>query len=482
MDAKDFIEFGKASLEFIVNYNDTIRNRNVLPSVQPGFLKEKLPAEAPEVGETWQEVLKDVKEIIVPGITHWNSPNFHAYFPCGTSYPAIIGELMCAGLSTLSFSWMSSPAVSELEDLTMNWLGRAIGLPEQFLSDTGKGGRGMLESSASETTMICLLAAKTRTLRRIKTESPHLDHENLESKLVAYTSEEANSSVEKAGVLGSMKMKLLPAQDDGSLNYLILINEILKDIEIGLIPCYMVANIGTTGTCAFDNLTEIGHVCRAFDIWLHVDAAYAGGAFVCPEYRYLMNGVGYVDSFNFNPHKWLLTNYDCSALWVQHSHDLIETFQHESFDLTHAKENEKYEYKNWQIAQGRRFRALKLWFVMRMYGVEGLQDHIQEAIALAKKFEDYVNGDERFEIVTPRSLGLICFRMKGEDALTQDLLKRLMRRKIIYVISATHRGRLMIRFAVCTANTTEADIEFAWKEITEQSDMVLQCSCHQPSR
>ncbi|XP_076161625.1 3,4-dihydroxyphenylacetaldehyde synthase isoform X2 [Ptiloglossa arizonensis] len=345
MDTKEFIDFGKAAIEFVANYTDTLRDRNVLSDVDPGYLSELLPDKAPKKAETWQEVLNDIERYIMPGITHWNSPNFHAFYPCANSYPALVADILCNGIGCIGFSWFASPACTELEVIMMNWLGKLIGLPNEFLNCSEGPGGGVIQGSASEATLVCLLIAKEQTTRRIKRLHPEWDENFIKNKLISYASDQSNSSVEKAGILASVPMKLLPTDDKCSFRGETLLKAIKEDQEKGLIPCYVVATLGTTGTCAFDNLEELGPICNAHNIWLHVDAAYAGAAFVCPEYRYLMSGVEYTDSFNFNPHKWLLVNFDCSALWVKDSKRLIETFSVNRIYLEHEKQGLVPDYR-----------------------------------------------------------------------------------------------------------------------------------------
>ncbi|KAL2728010.1 aromatic-L-amino-acid decarboxylase-like [Vespula maculifrons] len=472
MDVKDFLDFGKASMDFIVNYMETLRDRPVLPNVEPGYLSQLIPEEAPKEAETWQEVFKDIERVIMPGITHWNSPNFYAYYPSSQSYASIIGELLCAGIGGVGFSWICSPAFTELEVITLNWLGKMLNLPSEFLNCSNGSGGGVIQGSASETTMICLIAAKDRKIRRIKSIHPDWDEHIIKSKLVAYSSDQANSSVEKAGLLTSVQMKLLPTDNNCSLRGETLLRAIEKDLKDGLIPCYVCATLGTTGTCAFDNLEEIGPICNQYEIWLHIDAAYAGAAFICPEYRHLMAGVQYADSFNVNCHKWLLLNFDCSAMWVKNSKYLIESLSVNRIYLAYDKEGLAPDYRHWQISLGRRFRSLKLWFVLRLYGIEGMQRHIRNSISLAQKFADYVESDERFELVT-NSMALICFRLKGDNNWTKELLTRLTERKRIYVIIASLCEKYIIRFCISSRLCQEKDIEFAWKEISEQATEIL---------
>ncbi|XP_054014494.1 aromatic-L-amino-acid decarboxylase-like [Hylaeus anthracinus] len=473
MDTKDFIDFGKATVDLLANYTDTLRDKNVLPDVEPGYLSELLPEEVPQKPDTWQEVLKDIERYIIPGLTHWNSPHFHAFYPTGNSYPAIVGEMISAGISCIGFSWLASPACTELEVITMNWLGKLVGLPDEFLNCKGGSGGGVIQGSASETTLVCFLAAREQTVHRMRRLHPEYSEDYIRSKLVAYTSDQSNSSVEKAGIIMAIPMKLVPPDDKYSLRGETLLKAIKEDLENGLIPCYVVATLGTTGTCAFDNLQELGPICNEYNIWLHVDAAYAGAAFVCPEYRYLMSGVEYADSFNINPHKWLLVNFDCSTLWLKDARRLVEALSIDRIYLAHDKQGLAPDYRNWQIPLGRRFRSLKLWFVLRLYGVEGLQKHIRETIKLAEMFERYVKDDDRFELATERAMGLICFTLKGDDRYTRELLDRVTAEKKIYVIPATIRDKLVIRFAIGSRLCTEADIDFAWNQFTKHATDIL---------
>lgn len=268
-----------------------------------------------------------------------------------------------------------------------------------------------------------------------------------------------------------MPMRLLPADKQGRLTASVLLDAIEKDKTQGLIPCYVVACLGTTPTCAFDDLTELGPLCNREKIWLHVDAAYAGTAFACPEYRYLMKGVEYSDSFNFNPHKWMLVNFDCSAMWVKDAKYLVEAFNVERIYLKDSHKGLAPEYRHWQISLGRRFRALKLWFVLRIYGVEGIQKHVRHQISLARHFESFVRNDKRFELCTS-SMGLVCFRLKGDDVLTQTLLEKIQQRKSIYIIAGHFHYKFVIRFAICSRFTEKSDVDYAWQEILSQTEEI----------
>lgn len=364
---------------------------------------------------------------------------------------------------------MASPAYTELEMAMMNWLGKLLHLPELFLHSSNGLGGGVLQGSASESTFICLLTAKERKVQELQSLHPELTSAEIRGRLVAYSSDQSNSSVEKSSLLGSIPMRLLPADSNGSLKGDTLQKAIDDDRANGLIPCYVVGCLGTTPTCAFDDLKELGPICEKENVWLHIDAAYAGAAFVCPEYRHLMAGVEYADSFNFNPHKLMLVNFDCSALWLKDATCLVDTF---NVDRVYLKANKHPlpEYRHWQIPLGRRFRALKLWFVLRIYGVKGIQAYIRKHVALAKHFEKLVKTDSRFEVVSS-SLGLVCIRFDN-DYETQRLLEYIMQRGNLYVIGGQLDGKKNIRFAVCSRFCEKEDIELAWDEFRNVANLL----------
>lgn len=337
----------------------------------------------------------------------------------------------------------------------------------------------MFQGSASEATLVGLLAAKEKTVRKLIKNDPSLDEDEIKPKLVAYTSDQCNSSVEKAGLLGSMKMRLLKADADGRLRGETLKNAFEEDRAQGLIPCYVIANVGTTGTCAFDPLYELGPVCNEADVWLHVDAAYAGAAFICPEYRHLMKGIEYSDSIDVNAHKWMPVSFDCSAMWVKDGYDLVKAFDVQRIYLDDVKTETKIpDYRHWQIPLGRRFRALKLWTVMRIYGAEGLRKHIRDQISLAQYFAKLVRADERFLIEPEQSMGLVCFRLKGGDKITKQLLENLTEKKKVFMVAGSYRERYMIRFVICSRLTKKEDIDFSWKHIKDEADLLCSNEIH----
>ncbi|XP_045766403.1 aromatic-L-amino-acid decarboxylase-like isoform X1 [Maniola jurtina] len=480
MDSQQFRDCAITVIDMLADYYDNIRDRKVLPSVEPGYLIKTAPENAPEQPEKWEHVLKEFCEIVMPGVTHWHSPQFHAYFPHGSSFGNIIGSLLSEGIAVMGFTWIASPACTELEVVTMNWLGKLLGLPEEFLNCSPGPGGGIIQGSASEAALVGLLAAKDKMVRKLLRRDPDIDTELIKTKFVAYASDQCNSCVEKAGVLGSMKMRLLQSDSNCKLRGETLRKAFEEDKAKGLIPCYVIANLGTTGTCAFDPLYELGPVCKEESVWLHVDAAYAGAACICPEYRYIMEGIEYVDSFDVNVHKWLLVSFDCSAMWVRDSFDLINAFDVQRIYLDDVKSDANVpgseeivpDYRHWQMPLGRRFRSLKLWTVLKIHGAEGLRSHIRNHITLAKHFVTLVRADERFVVEPEPVMGLVCFRLKNDDSSTKQLLKNLTAKKEIFMVACMYRGRYVIRFVICSRLTTKEDVEVSWNIIAKETSLI----------
>ncbi|CAG4986163.1 unnamed protein product [Colias eurytheme] len=471
MDSQQFREFGRAAIDFIADYYDNIKTQDVLPSVQPGFLIDQLPENAPEKPENWRTVFQDFKGLIVPGATTWHSPQFHGYYPCGNSFASIIGSLLTNGLGNVGLTWVASPVCTELEVVTMNWLGKLLGLPEEFLNCSSGPGGGVILGSATEAMFVCMLAAKERMYNMQKVG---LDEHLTKTKFVAYTSNQSNAAVEKCGILGSMKMRLLKSDSSGRLRGETLRNAFEEDKAKGLVPCYVVATLGTTGICAFDPLYELGPICKEYNVWLHVDAAYAGAGFVCPENRYLMQGMEYADSFDVNVHKWLLVNLDCSALWVKNGYDLIRTFDVQRVYLDDVNMDLHIpDYRHWQMPLGRQFRSLKLWTVMKIYGAEGLRKHIRSQMNYAKYFAKLVSSDERFVVDPEPSMGLVCIRLVEGDKITKKLLDNLVESRQTFMVGAYHRNRLIIRVAICSQFTTKRDVEISWDIIRNEASKLI---------
>ncbi|XP_077261438.1 histidine decarboxylase [Temnothorax americanus] len=466
MNLEDYRKHGKEMVDYIADYLGDIRSRRVYPAVSPGYLRNVLPASAPVDGEPWEDIFADVEKCIMPGVTHWQSPHMHAYFPALNSPASLLGDMLADAVNCLGFTWASSPACTELETIVMNWLGKMIGLPEDFLHRPGgSGGGGVIQTTASEATLVCLLAARTRAIRDVQENDPDCLATEINSRLVAYCSDQAHSSVEKAGLIGLVRMRYIESDSELSMRGDALLEALTRDRAEGLLPFFVCATLGTTGACSFDNLKEIGPICQQNGLWLHVDAAYAGSAFICPEFRGWLQGVEFTDSIAFNPSKWLMVHFDCTAMWVKNSQALHRTFNVDPLYLKHENSGLAIDYMHWQIPLSKRFRALKLWFVIRNYGITGLQKHIREGVRLAQKFEALVLADARFEIPAPRHLGMVVFRLRGENTLTERLLKKLNSRGRLHCVPAALHGKYVIRFTVTSTNTTNEDILKDWAEI-----------------
>ncbi|XP_023105943.1 aromatic-L-amino-acid decarboxylase isoform X2 [Felis catus] len=339
MNSSEFRRRGKEMTDFVADYLDGIEGRQVYPDVQPGYLRSLVPSTAPEEPDAFEDIINDVERIIMPGVTHWHSPYFFAYFPSANSYPAMLADMLCGAIGCIGFSWAASPACTELETVMMDWLGKMLKLPEAFLAGEAGEGGGVIQGSASEATLMALLAARTKATRRLQAASPGLTQGAIMEKLVAYSSDQAHSSVERAGLIGGVKMKAIPSDGKFAMRGSALQEAMERDRAEGLIPFFVVATLGTTSCCSFDSLLEVGPICNKEDMWLHIDAAYAGSSFICPEFRHLLNGVEFADSFNFNPHKWLLVNFDCSAMWVKKRTDLTGAFKLDPVYLKHSHQD-----------------------------------------------------------------------------------------------------------------------------------------------
>ncbi|XP_045123103.1 aromatic-L-amino-acid decarboxylase-like [Portunus trituberculatus] len=473
MEGEEFRRASQEMTDFIINYLDNIRDRRVLPKVEPEYLRPLLPDAAPDTPDTWQDVMKDIERVIMPGITHWHSPQFHAYFPTANSYPSILADMLSGAIGCIGFSWIASPACTELEVVMMDWLGKLIGLPPVFLASSDGPGGGVIQGTASEATLVAMLAAKVKILDEMGEKGKERKLENKTHTLVAYFSEEAHSSVERACMLASVTPRKVRVDGQHALRGDALREAVQEDKKRGLVPFMVVSTMGTTGVCGFDNLREIGEVAQETGLWHHVDAAYAGASLVCEEFRYLADGVELADSFDFNPHKWLLINFDCSAMWLRDARYLVNAFSVDPLYLKHEYQGQIPDYRHWQIPLGRRFRSLKMWFVMRLFGREGLQAHIREQVSLAHQFEELVKSDRRFKVTHPVTLGLVCFRLNADNEVNEELLKKINAAGVIHMVPAKHQDMFYLRFAVCSRLTEERDVVLAWREVAKQADTVM---------
>lgn len=322
-------------VDLIVDYVNSFRNRPVVPSVQPGYLRPLIPAEAPQEGESFDKILSDIDPVILTGVTNWHHPNFHAYYPTASSYPAILADMLSDAIACIGFSWIASPACTELETVMMDWLAKALGLPEHFLFSSHGPGGGVIQGTASEASLMIFLGARNDAIAKLQAAEPEAEPCELLGRLVAYTSEEAHSSVERAAKLAFVRIRALKTDEKHAMRGQALEDAIAEDRAKGLVPILCIATLGTTSSCAFDNVKELGQVCQREGLWCHVDAAYAGSALLCPELRSFADGLELATSFNFNPHKWMLITFDCSALWVRDSSKLVEIFTADPVYLKH---------------------------------------------------------------------------------------------------------------------------------------------------
>jgi aromatic-L-amino-acid decarboxylase len=464
MSPDDFRRHGHEVIDWIADYYSRIESFPVLSQVKPRQIRESLPLEAPSKREEFADLLNDVKNLILPGVTHWQSPNFFAFFPSNASGPAILGELLSSGLGVQGMLWATSPACTELETRVLDWLVPALGLPDKFHS-TSTGG-GVIQDTASSATLCAVLAARERATNFSSND------QGCGGKLVAYTSAQAHSSIEKAvkiAGIGRENLRLIEVDQRFAMNSEALARAISKDQQSGLTPFFVCATVGTTSSNAIDPLPEIGQICREHNLWLHVDAAMSGTAGLCPEFRYLHDGLELAESYCFNPHKWMFTNFDCDCFYVADRKALIQALSvlPEYLRNQATESGAVIDYRDWQIPLGRRFRSLKLWFVLRYYGIEGLQFHIREHVRLAQQFAEWIRGDERFEVAAPAPLNLVCFRLKAGDEPNQKLMDALNQSGDLYLTHTRLDGKLTLRLCVGQTNTTERHVERAWKRIRE---------------
>ena len=466
MSPEEFRRHGHAVVDWIADYYSRIESFPVLSRAEPGQIRSTLPLSPPVEGESFDKILADIEPVILPGITHWQSPNFYAFFPCNASGPAILGDLLSSGLGVQGMLWATSPACTELESHVMDWLVHMLDLPPKFHS-TNTGG-GVIQDTASSASLCALLAARERATNFTSNQR------GCDGKLVAYTSSQAHSSIEKdvqiAGI-GRGNLRLIEVDENFAMRADRLAEQIEQDRRAGLVPFFVCATVGTTSSNAMDPLLEIGPVCQKHKLWLHVDAAMSGTAALCPEFRHFQNGLNYADSYCFNPHKWMFTNFDCDCFWVADRASLIKTLSvlPEYLRNQATESGAVFDYRDWQIPLGRRFRALKLWFVIRHYGIEGLQHHVREHVRLAQQFAGWIREDDCFELAAPVPLNLVCFRVKGGDEANQALMDRLNHSGDLYLTHTRLNNRLTLRFCVGQTNTTERHVKQAWKRIQEEA-------------
>ncbi|MBN1143720.1 MAG: aminotransferase class V-fold PLP-dependent enzyme [Bacteroidales bacterium] len=468
MDSDQFRKEAHQFVDWIADYFNDIEKYPVKASCIPGSIFSQIPAAPPEYSESMQQIFADFEKVILPGMTHWQNPGFFAYFPANNSFPSILAEFLTSALGAQCMKWETSPAASELEEAVMNWLKSMIGLPGHF--------EGVIQDSASTSTLCAILTARERST------AFRVNHEGMMEQIVmrVYCSSEAHSSVEKAvkiAGLGKNNLVKIGLDENFSMKSELLEKAIIADIQNGMKPVCVVAALGSTGSTAVDPLPEIAEICKRYDIWLHVDAAYAGSALILPEHRWMIKGVEQADSFVFNPHKWLFTNFDCSAYFVKDSETLINTFKLVPEYLKTQIPEHVNDYSNWGIQLGRRFRALKLWFVIRSFGVRGLQEKLRFQMDLAAKLKSWIDAQNDFEILAPVNLNLVCFRYHPhglDDTLELNRLNEKLMLAVngtgsIYISHTKLDGIFTLRMVIAQTHVELRHVRDAWNLILEKS-------------
>ena len=458
LDTAAFRRHAHEVADWIADYFETVERYPVRSRAQPGDLLGALPANAPEQAEPMERILQDFRRLIPPGITHWQHPSFFAFFPANSSPPSVLAEMLTAGIAAQCMLWETSPAANELEARMMQWLQDLLGLPSDW--------RGVIQDSASGATLCAMLAAREKAR-----EQASLD------KLTFYTSGEANSSVHKGARIAGFPLDFIRSIETDSRQRMIpaaLAQAIEADRRAGRTPACVVVTMGTTGTGAVDPLQEIGAICRREDVYLHVDAAWAGSALMLPEYRHLLDGMEQADSFVFNPHKWMFTNFDCSAHFLKDPESLQRSLSINPVYLQNTRDEKITEYRDYGISLGRRFRALKLWFVIRAFGAEGLREKIRSHIRWTKDLAREIQAAEDFELVTGPNLALITWRYaprganpESLDPLNERLLQAINDDGRLYLTRGSVDGRMVIRFSIGQTWTEAKHVHAAWKAIQE---------------
>ena len=474
MDPREFREHGRAVIDRIADYLAHPENVAVLPAIEPGTVRDALPAAAPEKPEPFDRILADFDRIIVPNTTHWNHPGFFAYFAVTGSAPGILAEALIAALNVNAMLWRSGPAQTELEEVTLGWLRKLLGLPDDF--------HGVINDTASSSTLYALAAAREAADLGIREHG--MTGRDL-PVLRIYCSEEAHSSVDKAAIalgIGAENVVRLPSDDAFRLPPDLLRRHVRADRARGFRPLAVVATVGTTGVTAVDPVPAIADVCRDEGLWLHVDAAYGGMAAILPELRHVLDGCDLADSLVVNPHKWMFTPIDCSAAYTRHPDIMRRAFSLTPEYLKTAEADRVTNLMDYGVSLGRRFRALKLWFVLRWFGREGIADAIREHVRLARLFAGWVDDDPRFTRVAPTDLSVVAFRCAppGEtdgdrlDALNEAILRRVNASGEVFLSHTKVRGRHTIRLAIGNLRTREAHVRRAWELLRDAAAAELE--------
>ena len=460
MTPEDFKRSGHQLIDWIADYVENIEQQRVTSQVRPGEVRAQLDEHPPTSPDGFDAVMADTDRVIVPGLTHWQHPGFFAYFPANSSYPAILGDLLTAGLGVQGMSWVTGPACTEVETLMMDWMHELLQLPERFRSTSATGG-GVIHGSASEATLASILAARWRIT------NGSVNRDGVTSRLVAYATSQAHSSIEKglriAGI-GTDRLRVVPHDKSFAMQPEALAAMIAADRAAGLTPFWVCSAHGTTSSMAFDPTLEIAAIARREGMWLHVDGAMCGIAALAPEYRWVNSGLEHADSYCTNPHKWMGINFDCDLFWTADRHALLGALSilPEYLRSQAAESGAVIDYRDWQIPLGRRFRSLKLWFHLRIDGAESVREMIREHVRLTQLLAEWVSADERFEIVATHPLNLLCIAVRDGDAATDDLIERANASGAVLFTRTVLDGRSVLRFSIGARATQERHVRSAW--------------------
>jgi len=461
MDAKEFRTQGRAVVDIIADYLETLDARPVTSDAQPGDVRRGLPEHPPSSPEPFDAILTDVRDIVMPGLTHWQHPKFFAYFPGNSSYPSILADLLTAGLGVQGMSWVTSPACTEVETLMLDWMHELLDLPAQFRSTSANGG-GVIQGSASEATLSSILAARHRiTSGRVNTDGNT-------SKLVAYCTSQAHSSIEKglriAGI-GTDRVRVVPHNESFAMNVSELERMIEADRANKLVPFWVCSTHGTTSSGAFDPTADIAPITRRHGMWLHVDGAMHGIAALAPEHRWVNEGLELADSYCTNPHKWMGVNFDCDLFWVADRTALLGALSilPEYLRSAAAQSGQAIDYRDWQIPLGRRFRSLKLWFAIRAEGIDYFRSMIRRHVGLTQELASWVAADDRFEIVAPHPLNLLCLRLRAGDQATDSLVERANETREALFTRTVLGDRSVLRVSIGSRTTERHHVAEAWE-------------------
>ncbi len=465
MTPEDFRKHGYEMIDLIADYLEGVGDQRIMPDIEPGDVRAMLAEHPPTEPETWEAVMADIERVVVPTITHWQHPNWFAYFPSNTTYPSILGELLSAGLGVQGMSWVTSPACTEIETLMLDWMQELLDLPAGFRSTSEHGG-GVIQGSASEAALVAILAARWRAT------SGAVNSTGDASRLTAYTTSQAHSSVEKglriAGI-GTERIRVIDHDEQFAMRPEAFAAAVERDLRDGFVPFFVCSTHGTTSSLAFDPTGEIADVCDRFEIWLHVDAAMSGIAALAPEYRWVNDGLDRADSYATNPHKWMGVNFDCTLFWAADRAAVLGSLSilPEYLRSQAAESGRAIDYRDWQVPLGRRFRALKLWFTIRLDGIDAIRDRIRRDVSMTQELAGWVADDEYFDIVAPHPLNLLCVRVAGEgDEATDALIEGINAAGESHVTRTVLDGRSVLRVSIGARTTEREHVESFWKSLT----------------